>query len=228
MSTNGICDFKLPHNLTELFTVYAIAKSEAKHPSTVRNDVNSPLLRLPGELRNRIYEEVFYMGTFTFSARFVTYSKPGPNFFGRPTPEPHLFALLRVCKKIHSETADLNLVLAVNTFSFNLLYRLSAFFVHLTPEQLALISSIDVEVKLGTAHGIKWFVDGWKERGMNSLRDVMPGVRRVYVRFEKVTGIFDSDREEERIEEDEEVIIRWLRGVRPEDVDLTLASDDED
>jgi hypothetical protein len=101
-----------------------------------------------------------------------SYSKPGPNFFGRPTREPHLFALLHVCKKTKFETAEFHLSFSLNTFAFPLLYRLSAYYVHLTPKQLASITSIDVEVKLGTTHGIAWFIDGWKARGMNCLQDV--------------------------------------------------------
>jgi hypothetical protein len=155
-------------------TVHMITMSKADRPwrSTVRNSITSPLLRLPAELRNQIYEYVFSIGTFTFAARFETYSKPGPNFFCRPTREPHLFALLHVCKKTKFETAEFHLSFSLITFAFPLLYRLSAYYVHLTPEQLASITSIDVEVKLGTTHGIAWFIDGWKARGMNCLQDV--------------------------------------------------------
>jgi hypothetical protein len=93
----------------------------------------------------------------------------------RPThtrTSPHLFALLHVCKKTKFETAEFHLSFSLNTFAFPLLYRLSAYYVHLTPKQLASITSIDVEVKLGTTHGIAWFIDGWKARGMNCLQDV--------------------------------------------------------
>jgi hypothetical protein len=199
------------------------SQNEAKHPSTARNELQSPFLRLPGELRNKIYEYVFYIGVFTFAARFSAYSKPGPNFFGRPTCEPHLFALLHVCKKTHSETADYHLPFSLNTFSFPLLYRMTAYYVHLQPVQLASITSIDIEVKLGTAHGIEWFVDGWKARGMGCLQNVMPGVRKVKVCFERSTT-----REQERIEKEEESILQWLRGTEDAGIELTLESDGEE
>ncbi|KAH5507558.1 hypothetical protein HBI29_122440 [Parastagonospora nodorum] len=193
---------------------------------TARNDLESPLLRLPGELRNRIYEYALNIGTFHFTARSESSRKPRPNFFGLRTPKPHALALLCVCRRIYPEISSFQIPFAVNTHAFSLFYRLSAYYVHLTPEQLSWITSVDVEVKLRAAHGMKC-IDGWKDRGVESLHDVMPGVRRVHIRFNRVADVQSgmTEEEEEQMKEDEETITNWLRGSSVGKVEVTVSDE---
>jgi hypothetical protein len=97
----------------------------------------------------------------------------------------------------------------------------------LTPEQLSWITSVDVEVRLRAAHGMKWFIDGWKDRGVESLHDVMPGVRRVHIRFNRVADVQSriTEEEEEQMEEDEETITNWLRGSSVGKVQVTVSDE---
>ena len=115
----------------------------------------------------------------------------------------------------------------MNTHAFSLFYRLSAYYVHLTTEQLAWITSVDVEVRLRAKHGMKWFVDGWRERGVRSLHDVMPGVRRVHIRFNRVPDVQTemTGEEEEQMEKDEETVTKWLRGNGVEKVEVTVENE---
>ncbi|KAH3945538.1 hypothetical protein HBI56_095650 [Parastagonospora nodorum] len=177
---------------------------------TARNDLESPLLRLPGELRNRIYEYALNIGTFHFTARSESSRKPRPNFFGLRTPKPHAFALLCVCRRIYPEISSFQIPFAVNTHAFSLFYRLSAYYVHLTPEQLSWITSVDVE-----------------DRGVESLHDVMPGVRRVHIRFNRVADVQSgmTEEEEEQMKEDEETITNWLRGSSVGKVEVTVSDE---
>jgi hypothetical protein len=58
----------------------------------------SPLLRLPGELREQIYD-------FLFVSTRVTFGERSTGRIGRKTlkPAPHSLALLRVCRQIYKE-----------------------------------------------------------------------------------------------------------------------------
>ncbi|KAL5114710.1 hypothetical protein ACEQ8H_007379 [Pleosporales sp. CAS-2024a] len=190
----------------------------------IRNAATCALLGLPGEIRNLIYTYVFSIGTFTFHANFAYSRKPRPNFFGGSQAvgvDAHLFALMRVCRKIRPELANFYLPFALNTFAFNLFFRLSAFYVHLTDEQRGWISSIDVEVQLGSAQGMGWFVEGWRERGVTSLRDVMPGVKRVHVRAKRMRGLLGPE-QNKLLEEDEETLMGWLNGGQGSDINVTV------
>lgn len=98
----------------------------------------------------------------------------------------------------------------------------------MTTEQLAWITSVDVEVKLRATHGMKWFVDGWRERGVESLHDVMPGVRRVHIRFNRVADVqleMTEEEEEEQMEKDEETVTKWLRGNGVGKVEVTVSDE---
>jgi hypothetical protein len=62
----------------------------------------SPLLRLPGEIRNQIYTYLFASTRLTFS--FQSLGEPS-EYWTRPAA--HSLALLRVCRRIHVETKNL-------------------------------------------------------------------------------------------------------------------------
>jgi hypothetical protein len=81
----------------------------------VRNNQNSPLLRLPPEIRNRIWEYTLGHTTFGINVPFSRYQKPT---IKRPSNEPIInTALLRSCRHIYLEAALIPMRL--NTFVFH-------------------------------------------------------------------------------------------------------------
>lgn len=77
-------------------------------PESQRNNL---LLRLPAELRNRIYELVFRGKTYLFKSSIHT------KHARLDTTEKHIFGLLYVCRQIYFEAALLPY--AMNTFCFH-------------------------------------------------------------------------------------------------------------
>lgn len=76
-----------------------------------RNARASPLLRLPAELRNRVYEYVLYKGTYWFNRERATTSKRPIEIVPRIA---NRLSLLRVCRQTYAETALLPF--SLNTF----------------------------------------------------------------------------------------------------------------
>lgn len=100
-------------NATMCVTTSAVLSPSHAHKirSTTRNQQQSPLLRLPGELRNRIYEYALkgfelrplYPADFArcvLSALYITSTR-------RLMSAPHFCALTRVCWQIYAETKAL-------------------------------------------------------------------------------------------------------------------------
>jgi hypothetical protein len=96
--------------------------------STERNNRESPLLRLPSKIRNRIYEYVLTQGTFTFAVKRIPRIRRGPfipdlDLGELPTkPLPDL-ALASTCRRIHDEAALF--ALSLNTIHCTSIYALS-------------------------------------------------------------------------------------------------------
>ncbi|KAH7399643.1 hypothetical protein BKA66DRAFT_452267 [Pyrenochaeta sp. MPI-SDFR-AT-0127] len=78
--------------------------------TTPQSQRDNLLLRLPAELRNRIYELVLGGRTYRFKDTVCT------NHARLDTSERHIFGLLYVCRQIHFETALLPY--SMNIFSF--------------------------------------------------------------------------------------------------------------
>jgi hypothetical protein len=103
--------------------------------STERNDHESPLLRLPSKIRNRIYEYVLTQGTFTFTVKRIPRIRRGPfipdlDLGELPTkPLPDL-ALASTCRWIHDEAALF--ALSLNTIHCTSIYALSLNTIHCT------------------------------------------------------------------------------------------------
>jgi hypothetical protein len=109
------------------------------------NQRQSPLLRLPAELRNRIYE-------YTLGGNTILINP----WFGKPrfritvcdeTSWEHpgcLVALTAVCRQIHAEARFVPFEL--NCFHSHAEYASSAFWVHLTPDQKNHIRSVILKI----------------------------------------------------------------------------------
>lgn len=67
---------------------------------SMKSQLDSPLFRLPAELRNQIYEELLCANTPTKLADLT-------NARRIPTPAPTYPAILSTCKRIHEEAKDL-------------------------------------------------------------------------------------------------------------------------
>ncbi|KAF1959433.1 hypothetical protein CC80DRAFT_585957 [Byssothecium circinans] len=88
--------------------------STSKEAITLRNQKESPLLRLPGELRNRIYR-------YALSGITINLYKGDGNKFSTKSIShgAHILGLAKVCRQIHAEIDPL-LVYRANTFRVDL------------------------------------------------------------------------------------------------------------
>ncbi|KAJ8112074.1 hypothetical protein OPT61_g5473 [Boeremia exigua] len=88
----------------------------------VKNNSNSPLLRLPPEVRNRIWE--YTLGNIVFKAQTVSVPRKMPQTILTPPPDETGIgvALLRTCRQIYSETASLPFRL--NAMAFDSIWQL--------------------------------------------------------------------------------------------------------
>ncbi|KAH4935009.1 hypothetical protein HBI79_080080 [Parastagonospora nodorum] len=107
----------------------------------VSSNQNSQLLRLPAELRNRIWK--YALGAMEFRPLYRSSGKS--SFQPKPSEKKNAFALLRVCRQIYSETASLSF--AVNSFSIRSHRRMSfASLRHFQRYQIHQINEIRIEV----------------------------------------------------------------------------------
>jgi hypothetical protein len=92
----------------------------------VRNNLASPLLRLPAEIRNQIYEHVFFEGMCDLSS----IHRGGRDRVVVLELGEHVAALSEVYKQLHAEAAVVRF--AINTFDFgsNNLPKWSSFMMH--------------------------------------------------------------------------------------------------
>jgi hypothetical protein len=99
--------------------------------STLHNQTNSPLLRLPSELRNRVYEYALGGDCEPFTI------KASPIDFPMTLLDLPALSLLRSCRQIYHETANLPYTLIKSKFSDST--SISKFVDQRTPAQLQAI-----------------------------------------------------------------------------------------
>jgi hypothetical protein len=137
--------------------------------SAERNDRESPLLRLPGELRNRIYGYVFDGSILSFVRSLVNVVLSQPIAPGLP--------LTRVCRKLHKETALVpfkSMVVECSTLdTFNGLVS------RLNQAQRQSLTSLRLYVRLHT-RDVDNFLE-WMALAGQSFSKMFPGVRKVQV-----------------------------------------------
>jgi hypothetical protein len=78
-----------------------MAKTETDNQASFPNP-DSPLLRLPGELREQIYDDLFVSTRVSFGQRGI--ERIGSRNL---KPAPHALAVLRMCRRIHEEANPL-------------------------------------------------------------------------------------------------------------------------
>ncbi|KAF1912418.1 hypothetical protein BDU57DRAFT_551267 [Ampelomyces quisqualis] len=144
----------------------------------VKSNQDSPLLRLPGELRNRIWEYV--LGGRTLRPRLTPIPRSPEQLFqiAQELREPLLgFALLRTCRQVYMETALLPYKLNAYDFSSYITLKL-----HLRKGRRYQRAHIfDVNVWASLNCGL--FLGPTKERAMFSQYklDFLPALKRIHV-----------------------------------------------
>ena len=112
----------------------------ANSHSTQANAKNSPLLRLPGELRNRIYEHAL-ADSFIEPMSYQRTVSRHPRESSNP-PMSATVSLIRTCRQTRSEAEPL--FFAHTTFGFDSRYDFHRFLAHVGPGKRELITSISL------------------------------------------------------------------------------------
>jgi hypothetical protein len=116
--------------------------ADPKH-STEANQRNSPLLRLPAELRNQIYELVLRHDCLSLALGRYLNLQPIRLY---PDPGSRTLALLRVCRQDHFEAALLPY--SLNTFVFTRISVAKGFQDLCTPVQLHVVEGVELYTQL--------------------------------------------------------------------------------
>jgi hypothetical protein len=150
--------------------------------STPRSQFQSPLLRLPGELRNLIYFHLFITEAFKLERHgFNTQNFPYINRHRHREPTSHRLALLSVCRQTYAEAALLPFTLS--TIEITNIETLEELPFRLTTAQCSAIRSLKLTTPLyGNANIVPLFVSKSRKRGA-WLVDYLPGVRTVHIQI---------------------------------------------
>jgi hypothetical protein len=140
--------------------------------STERNDRESPLLRLPAETRNQIYESALSNPTYEFGLE-------GRGRASNPNFEPHRLGLLRTCRRLYHDTRLLPFNL--NEFQFDWSLTLRSFHDILTVAQRHAVRRVNFYFDFGF-EDVTWLA----RHSLNGPQHIAfghmwPGVRKVRV-----------------------------------------------
>jgi len=164
-----------------------IAEDYAQHHShycsTERNDRDSPLLRLPSELKNLIYE---YVLTVSYPLCFTR--KKHPTKKTKKSRDKKLLrgvqydlSLLRVCRKIHHDTALLPF--SLNTIQCDSLMVVQRLRMHLSAEQRQAVRVFRMKANLQHRDKLKRHLSGEAPK-VESLSTSLPALRCVELELE--------------------------------------------
>jgi len=170
----------------------------------LRNQAESPLLRLPGELRNRIYELAVGGNIIVVTKSYKRWRKTsvyltsadpsGPDAKSAQAsiraPVSGIFTIGLVCRQLHRETALSQY--ARNLFHFDNMYYGRDFVDSLSSAQRALVTSISV--RIGTYFVTRWF-NSYPRKGLDMPSIFLPQVERVYISPEHLKSCPWSDEE---------------------------------
>ncbi len=142
---------------------------------TKRNQLASPFLRLPGEIRNMIYGHVLRAagGAYFFNRTAGLRAQ-----LREETPDPTRLALLGVCRQIYQETASLPFQL--NIFQVDSLYAFSLLTDSLTSFQRCSIKKLQVGIDFKSCYEVADFLADIKEHEM-TFAMLYPRVRHLDV-----------------------------------------------
>ncbi|KAF2132696.1 hypothetical protein P153DRAFT_354172 [Dothidotthia symphoricarpi CBS 119687] len=158
----------------------------------VKNNQNSPLLRLAPEIRNRIW--TFVLGGMLFRPLFSgrSYKKMRPSNIDRNDG----LTLLRTCRQIYHETALLPFRSNFFIFSAVSLWgsKLNMFRM-LRGYQLQQITSIKLEIDSFTGvnlHTLQLVFDGCSRRSHASMSQALPGLKHIHICVFNPPGLSES------------------------------------
>ncbi|KAF1932426.1 uncharacterized protein M421DRAFT_403295 [Didymella exigua CBS 183.55] len=133
-----------------------------------KNNQHSPLLRLPPEIRNRIWE--YTLGNIVFRVRGKRSGRKYSMDFVPPSNEPSIgVSLLRTCCQIYSEAASMPIRL--NTFAFLSTWAVKKVTKQLKPYQRKQINTIRLEAYSPDDHKLTHL---WQ---MSSSISIYPAVK---------------------------------------------------
>ncbi|KAI4710520.1 hypothetical protein J4E89_004976 [Alternaria sp. Ai002NY15] len=170
---------------------------------TFRNQTESPLLRLPGELRNRIYELVvggniiFVSGLLQRPEKaLVDLMTPGVAQKSTWTSVSGIFTIGLACRQLHRETALTQYT--KNVFHFDDMQSGRAFVNGLTSTQRALLTSISVNVVDYFSADPSWdlMLSMWSSVVDTDIDMFLPELEIVYISAQDRTGSFRANEEE--------------------------------
>jgi len=165
---------------------------------TLRNQIESPLLRLPGELRNRICELAVSGNIIVVSSSYKRPGKmpvyltsaetPGPIVKGAQksdrTSVSGIFTIGLACRQLHQETALTQYT--KNTFHFDDEQTGRTFVEGLTSAQRALLTSISINFyDYFKADCWCWDFVTHTWEGNEGTRIFLPELKRVYIKDDK-------------------------------------------
>jgi hypothetical protein len=169
--------------------------------SAKRNSVESPLLRLPGEIRNMIWEYAMSDDVIFIADDLSMEYTGGPgrtlHYLGKPwdlskvdqdsTTKP----LLHVCRQIYTEVSTM--IHTLSTLYFATKDSIDYFIKHSSLDQRCLITSIVVPIK---------YLRLYHRRRRQDFRQSFPNIKRVEIENNIVKRSLKSD--------------RWVRGEHSE------------
>ncbi|KAI4644342.1 hypothetical protein J4E93_006243 [Alternaria ventricosa] len=151
---------------------------------TLRNQIESPLLRLPGELRNRICELAVGGNIIVVRSCYKRPGKISVHLTSADTPGPvtsvsGIFTMGLACRQLHQEIALTQYT--KNIFHFDGVQAFRTFVEGLTTAQRALLTSVSINVEDYLGPKLYWdlFTNVWK--GHEGTKIFLPELERVYI-----------------------------------------------
>ncbi|KAH7076572.1 hypothetical protein BKA63DRAFT_412497, partial [Paraphoma chrysanthemicola] len=181
--------------------------------STARNAASSPLLRLPVELRNKIYAYVLTGNyPYPFNVMNSTMDPPKQGEVSQAIrimkEEPHPLALLSCCRQVHADAKLLPFEL--NVFEFEVLGRLASnsekVAAVLLPFQRAAITRIctsDYNMPVDA----DYIFGDMKDLGLTCARTLLPRLTSAALTYSDRCLAFEKYRKEIKLH-----FVAWLKG----------------
>lgn len=165
--------------------------SRAAAPQPINPQLQSPLLRLPGEIRN-----IIYLYSLTTDLPITDPATGGPPHTTIKSPHhsipPLGTALLQACRLVFRET-DIRPLYTRNTFRFTSVTHMHRFLVLLSPEHSRIIRDLEIDVRdvdarhpgvsREWAQYLSWSEGIWAKK-LGSLKVDAPGLRTLRLNFE--------------------------------------------
>ncbi|KAI4648202.1 hypothetical protein J4E93_004614 [Alternaria ventricosa] len=187
--------------------------------STQRNQLESPLLKLPGEVRNKIYNYVFSVGSVHFGRSHHHYRTSETDYVPEGCDPTDLLDVTSTCRQIRSDTSTLlfkNNVIIIDD------QKLSKMVDQLEPHQLEAIKALEI-----IFYDLKGWIPNWTTISRQFAREFkhMLALERISIRL--ICWLQDDDVLEYQCEEFCEAIRKNTRR-KPIEVTNALKHEGDD